>query len=82
MQLYQSLFGLKVKPLDADMAQFSILIRSGSTGNFQELVPAVKTEQLSKRELESLSIEQHARNANKKVKMYQLRFLEELNARK
>ena len=46
--------------------------------DFREIVPSVKTEQLSRRPIDSLSIEQHARNANKKVKLYQARFLEEL----
>ena len=70
LALYKGLFGVEVVPLDAEASQLRIDVKNSKTGEYSELVAAVKTAQLPKKAVESLSVDQHARSVSRKLKGY------------
>ena len=80
--MYEKLFGVSVEALDPQMKQFRVVMQNSANRKAGQppevLVAQVKTEQLSTRPIESLSIDQHARGVNTKVRAYQNKFIESL----
>ena len=80
--MYEELFGVSVEALDPQMKQFRVIMQNSANRDAAQpsevLVAQVKTEQLSTRPIESLSIDQHARGVNTKVRAYQNKFIASL----